>query len=59
MKNYKVKMDIWLEWKCTICDKREPMKTQDGDEDWLLCCGKPMRIQPMRKLYAEEMKPPL
>lgn len=40
---------IWYEWKCLVCGKREPMKTEDGNEEWAFCCDKPMRMQPMKK----------
>ena len=47
-------VDVWCEWKCLVCGKREPMKTEDGNEDWAFCCSEPMRMQPMRKYVIQK-----
>ena len=43
---YKLGLDIWLEWKCKVCDKRKPTQL---NEEWQFCCGKTMTMQPMKK----------
>ena len=43
-------LNIWFEWKCETCNKR-----QDSieNEEWPFCCGKPMKYQPMKKYEAK------
>ena len=43
-------------WKCLVCGKKEPMKTEDGNEEWAMCCNKAMKMQPTKKLVVTETK---
>lgn len=40
-------LNVWFEWKCEICNKRQ---NPINDEEWPKCCNKLMKYQPMRKL---------
>ena len=49
---YSLGLDIRCIWKCEICGKREPMKTEDGNEEWGMCCNKAMKMQPTKQFYV-------
>ena len=40
-------LNVWLQWKCRECGRKKD--TEEGEE-WPMCCGHTMRLQPVKNL---------
>ena len=51
-------LEISFEWVCRVCGNRYAMLTDDGNEEWAMCCDRAMKMQPMKKLMVGSLAQP-
>ena len=51
--NAELILHVWCEWECEECGRRQEMVE---DEEWQICCGKTMKMQPYRKFTARKVE---